>query len=248
MIVNPVAGVNIDATPITETLIQGYTHLIQRITHLNTPNIITEATDIKKVSITTNNADHLQYTTGTSWANLIGTIELSDNFTSLKLRTRTGYSTQKTSTLTFTATTTSNLNTSPSTLTYTTNVTPLTLTLSANMSESIEIGSEGGEPNQFTITHSGLNDITITLGDDTNYNVSKAQSADYGKSVVFSTSDLSGGPVNLYVKFVGTKSQSTQSTTIIAEGTPKNDGASPLTAESRTLTSNVVPVPTYLCR
>jgi hypothetical protein len=239
----PVAGFKIDATPINETLIQGYTQADTTGNAFEHTTIISEATDIKKVSITTNNNAHLQYTTGTSWANLTGTIELSDNFTSLKLRTRTGYSTQKTSTLTFTATTTSDMNTSPLTLTYTTDVTPLTLTLSANMSESIEIGSSG-EPNKFTITHSGLNDIDITLTDDTNYHVSKVQGSDYGASVNFSTSDLSVSPVDLYVKFVGSKSESPQSTTINASGTPKNAGASPKTADQRTLTSNVVPVPT----
>ena len=226
---------------ITETLLEGYNYTGTSGNAEAHAGIITTATEIAKVTISTDNTNHLQYSTnGTNWSNLDGTKTLTQDFTDLQFRTKSGFTSNKTSIVSFVAETTGGLTFGAKTLTFTSTINDVSLSLSGNQTETLEEGAFGTEK-IFTITQAGLSSISVTTDKTSDYHVSKTSNSGYTTTVTFSGAELNSSSVSVYVKLITAIETTTKDATITATGTPSNGSTN--ISDTATITSNVKPRP-----
>ena len=165
-------------------MVQGLTMQLRLLT------VITEATEIASVAITINNDNHVEYSLdGTNWSLLSSTATtITDNFTNLQLRTKTGLSADLTSTISFVATG-NNATIISKTLSYATTIGSYSISLSSNRTEDVEENAEGSTQ-EFTITHTGLNNIDVALNVSGKYSMSKTSSITGTNETLNFTGDL----------------------------------------------------------
>lgn len=228
---------------IDETLAEGYTNGAGANDATPTDTVVTEATEIASVAITINNDNHVEYSLdGTIWNSLSSSATtITDNFTNLQLRTKTGLSADLESEITFVATG-NNATIISKTLTYTTTIGSYSISLSSNRTENVEENAEG-VTHKFTITHTGLSNIDVALNVSGKYSMSKTSSiTGTNETLNFTGGELDSGSIDFYIKLRSKDGTGIESVTITATGTPEiGSGSKSATA---TLSSNLIPHPT----
>ena len=166
---------------------------------------------------------------------------ITDNFTNLQLRTKTGLSADLTSTISFVATG-NNATVISKTLSYATTIGSYSISLSSNITENVEENAEGAT-HKFTITHTGLSNIDVALDESNKYSMSKTSSiTGTNETLTFTGAELDSGTIDFYIKLRSKDAVATEDVTITVTGTPEI-GSGPKSATA-TLTSSLIPHPT----